>query len=85
MRTVAGLVLVELQHDTLMGAAHRANGRAAMNAMSSGDRLLLAGLLPQIGSGNSELLFEQSLEILLDGIAGHMPEDRAGTALLRML
>jgi len=56
-----------------------------MDAMSSGDRLLVAGLLPQIGSGNSELLFEQSLEILLDGIAGHIPDHRAETALLWIL
>jgi AcrR family transcriptional regulator len=69
IRGVAGLVMVELQHDAVVSPVHRQDARDALTALSEGDRRQLEELLPRLGPDNSEELFNQTVEVLLEGIA----------------
>lgn len=69
IRGVAGLVMVELQHDAVVSPVHRQDAQDAMTALSAGDRRQLEELLPRLGPDNSEELFNQTVEVLLEGIA----------------
>lgn len=69
IRGVAGLVMVELQHDAVVRPVHRQDAQSAMEALSPEDRAQLESLLPMLGPNNSAELFEQTVEVLLDGIA----------------
>lgn len=72
IRGVAGLVMVELQHDAVVSPIHRQDAREAMAALSPADQAELEGLLPALGPDNSEELFEQTVEVLLAGIAARL-------------
>lgn len=69
IRGVAGLVMVELQHDAVVSPVHRQDARDALEALSTDDRSELESLLPILGPDNSAELFTQTVEVLLDGIA----------------
>lgn len=73
IRGVAGLVMVELQHDAVVSPVHRQDARDALTALSAEDRRQLEELLPRLGPDNSEELFNQTVEVLLEGIAARTP------------
>ena len=72
IRGVAGLVLIEIQHDDSINT--KPSMSPAVFDVESGLARDIASLnfVPKIGSSNIELLFEQSLNLLLDGIEFHV-------------
>lgn len=73
IRSVAGLVMVELQHDAVFRPLHQEDARRALDALEPTDRQQLEALLPALGPDNPDAFFTQAIGLLLDGIAVRLP------------
>lgn len=69
IRGVAGLVMVELEHDDTINVHSEADLTATLESASPVDREKWSRFLPKLGSIDIDGLFDQSLNLMLDGIA----------------
>jgi AcrR family transcriptional regulator len=73
IRGVAGLVMIELEHDDTINVHSEAELTATLESASPADREKWSRFLPKLGSIDIDSLFDQSLGLLLDGIALRVP------------
>ena len=69
IRGVAGLVMIELEHDDTINVHLEVDLAEALQNASPADREKWSRFLPKLGSTDIDRLFDQSLNLLLDGIA----------------
>ena len=66
-------MMIELEHDDTINVHSEADLTATLESASPADREKWSRFLPKLGSIDIDNLFDQSLSLLLDGIALRVP------------
>jgi AcrR family transcriptional regulator len=76
IRGVAGLIMVEIEHDDSMNTRQSADFHALMSDLSEEKRKPLMSFLVKLGTSDFDALFNQSIDLLLDGVEQHLTLSR---------
>ena len=68
IRGVAGLIMVEIEHDDSINTRPSADLHALMPELNEEKRKPLISFLTKLGTSDFDALFDQSIDLLLDGV-----------------